>query len=716
MVINVKLMRCELTDFKTIRATVQYDDDNDKNNPVFVARVGRDDIVCETNKQIQKHDLTEYKLTLPDDLNLEALREKIEILLVTTSKKVSTTRLKKIAIIDTFTKNIQEIDFFPKFEKKQTTFKLFSPLAKWVSLRLYNKNDRQEIDMKYDKSGFWHCCVEGNLHLQEYCYVLEVEGNILETIDPFSHSLTLNSERSVVIDKQKLKQFRDDFKNPKNPCDCILYETHIRDFTSDPAVKFEQRATYQAFVQQGITINNGLTVGLDHLKELGVTHIHILPIQDFKSVTDDHPADYNWGYDPLCYTVPEGSYATNPTDPILKINEVREMVNILHEHSIGLILDVVYNHTYETAGSIFNSILPDYAYRWSDYGDLSNGSGCGNEIATERLFIRKYIIDSLRHWIKWYHVDGFRFDLMGLMDTDTMFILEEELNKDKNLILYGEPWTGGLSVLPEAKRSTKGFQRGHKIAVFNDEMRNAIKGFPDDESRGFISSQIGWSDTILGSMLGAIGYEDHMLNITDNPCEQIVYTSCHDNLTLFDKIKKSCPEKNWNEWLFMNRLAAFITIMSQGILFLHSGEEFARSKYMHHNTYNMGDIYNSIQWHQKAKYYDLYEYYQKLINIRKNHPIFRLAKKEALESRINLIHRLEGAFAFTIDGRGIDSWKHAVIAVNMTNEDLWFKLPELQSGEGWNITVNPYHAGDSVLGIAKKELQLVEKSWYLLYI
>jgi pullulanase len=217
-------------------------------------------------------------------------------------------------------------------------------------------------------------------------------------------------------------------------------------------------------------------------------------------------------------------------------------------------------------------------------------------------------------------------------------------------------------------------------------------------------------------MLGAVGYEDHLLNIADHPYEQIVYTSCHDNLTLFDKIKKSCPEKNWNEWLFMNRLAAFSVILSQGIVFLHSGEEFARSKYMHHNTYNLGDIYNSIQWHQKAKYHDLFEYYQRLIAIRKNHPVFRLETKEELESRINLIHRLEGAFAFTIDGRGIDSWKHVVIAVNMTDEDLWFKLPELQSGEGWNITVNPYQAGDSVLGIAKKELQLVEKSWYLLYI
>ncbi len=716
MVINMKLMLCELTDFKTVRATVRYDDESDKNHPVFVARVGEEEIICEVSHQTENNDLTIYNLSLSEPLSLEKLRQKIEIILISSSKKVSKVHLKKIKVIDLFAKNVQEISFFPEVKKEKTCLRLFSPLASWVKVKLFKDHHVQEIEMDFDKRGFWTKNFNSNLHLQEYRYELNIEGEIRETIDPFSYSLTLNSNRSVIIDKKKLKHFKDDFQNPKNPCDCILYETHVRDFTSDPAVAFEKRNTYTALTQQGVTIVNGLSAGLDHLKELGITHVHILPIQDFKSVTDHHPADYNWGYDPLCYTVPEGSYASNPSDPLSRINEVREMVRVLHEQSLGLILDVVYNHTYEVEGSVFNNIIPDYAYRWNDYGELSNGSGCGNEIATERTFIRKYIIDSLRHWIKWYHVDGFRFDLMGLMDIDTMKAIEQELNKEKRLILYGEPWAGGVSVLPEDKRSTKGFQRGHRIAVFNDEMRNAIKGFPDDQSRGLISSQIGWSDTVLGSMLGAVGYEDHLLNIADHPCEQIVYTSCHDNLTLFDKIKKSCPEKNWNEWLFMNRLAAFSVILSQGIVFLHSGEEFARSKYMHHNTYNLGDIYNSIQWHQKAKYHDLFEYYQRLIAIRKNHPVFRLETKEELESRINLIHRLEGAFAFTIDGRGIDSWKHVVIAVNMTDEDLWFKLPELQSGEGWNITVNPYQAGDSVLGIAKKELQLVEKSWYLLYI
>lgn len=716
MVKQMNIMLSELNDFKTIRATVQYDNEKDKHHPSFLARIGDEELICEIKKTREHGKLQIYELTLPFDQDIGKLREKFELILITTTKKVSKSHVKKTKVIDYYAYKVDGISFFPQADNDKTLFRLFSPLAKWVRIKLFDGEDAELFEMDYDERGFWTKTFDRNLHLREYRYVINIEGKIRETIDPFSLSLTINSQRSVVIDETSLENMDDQYENPKNPCDCIIYETHIRDFTSDPSVGFEQRNTYDAFCQKNITIENGLSVGFDHLKELGVTHVHILPIQDFKSVNDAHKSDYNWGYDPLCYTVPEGSYASDPADPISRIDGVRKMVKTLHEHSLGLILDVVYNHTYEQEGSIFNCTIPDHAYRWSDYGELSNGSGCGNEIDTERPFMRKYIIDSLRHWIHLYNVDGFRFDLMGLMDTATMHTIEEELGKEKDLILYGEPWTGGLTVLPEEKRSTKGFQRGHRIAVFNDDLRNAIKGFPDDDSRGFISSQIGWSDQLLGSMLGAIGYEDDLLNIADNPCEQIAYNSCHDNLTLFDKIKKSCPEKDWNEWLSLNRLAAFIVVLTQGIVFLHSGEEFARTKHMHHNTYNLGDVYNTIKWHNKAKYYDLYEYYKRLIEIRKNHNMFRLAKKHELLSRVNLIHRLEGAFAFTIDGRGIDSWKHCVVAVNMTDEDLWFKLPELATGDGWNITVNKYQAGDSVLGIANKELQLSEKSWYLLYI
>jgi len=712
----MNLMHCELIDRQTIRATVRYDYHQDKEHPVFIVEKGSDEWVCTISKKEETNGITHYEIALPQSLSLEVLREKMMVLLVSATEKCSKARLKKTKVIDLFASQVKEISFFPGMENGKSVFKLFSPLAKWVMIKLFSGEETQQFPMEYNERGFWYQSFQGNFHLKEYRYVLNIEDQIHETIDPFSIGLTLNSKRSVFVDDNLLERMDDQFENPHNACDCVIYETHVRDFTADPDVAFQQRNTYEAFCQTGITLDDGMTVGLDHLKELGVTHVHLLPIQDFKSVDEAHESDYNWGYDPVCYSVPEGSYAADRKDPLSRINGVRTMVNTLHQHAIGVILDVVYNHTFEVEDSIFTQTLPDYAYRWNDSGTLSNGSGCGNEIATERVFMRKYIIDTLRHWVRFYHVDGFRFDLMGLMDRDTLFTIEHELAKEKQLILYGEPWTGGVSVLPECERSTKGFQRGHSIAVFNDDLRNAIKGFPDDDSTGFISSQIGWSDALLGSMLGSIGYEDDLINFADHPCEQIAYTSCHDNLTLFDKIRKSTPHKNWNDWLSMNRLAAFTVVFTQGVLFLHSGEEFARSKHLHHNTYNMGDVYNAIKWQQKAQYHSLYQYYRQLIAIRKRHPVFRLSKNKAMRSRLNLIHRIRGAFAFTIDGRQLDSWNHVMVAVNMTDEDLWFKLPELQSGEGWKITVNPYQAGDSVLGIAKKELQLSEKTWYLLYI
>ncbi|HPF17476.1 MAG TPA: type I pullulanase [Thermotogota bacterium] len=712
----MNLMHCEWIDRQIIKVTVRYDCQKDKEHPVFIVEKGSDEWVCAISKQEEINGITHYEIRLPHEVSFDDLREKMAVLLVSETKKCSKTRLKKTEIIDIYAAQVKEISFFPGVEGGKSVFRLFSPLAKWAMIKLFDGDQYQQLPMEYDQRGFWYQSFQENFHLKEYRYLLNIEDQIYETIDPFSMALTLNSKRSVFIDANQLEQIDDHFENPDNSCDCVIYETHIRDFTADPEVAFEKRNTYEAFFQPGITLDDGATVGLDHLKELGITHVHILPIQDFKSVDESHESDYNWGYDPVCYSVPEGSYASDRKDPLSRIDGVRTMVKTLHQHAIGVILDVVYNHTFEVDHSIFTHTLPDYAYRWNDDGTLSNGSGCGNEIATERIFMRKYIIDTLRHWVRFYHVDGFRFDLMGLMDQDTMFAIEHELSREKQLILYGEPWTGGLSVLPESKRSTKGFQRGHKIAVFNDDLRNAIKGFPDDDSKGFISSQIGWSDTLLGSMLGSIGYEDDLINFADHPCEQIAYTSCHDNLTLFDKIRKCAPEKNWDEWLTMNRLAAFSVVFTQGMLFLHSGEEFARSKHLHHNTYNLGDVYNAIKWHQKVRYHSLYQYYQQLIDIRKSHPVFRLGKSPALRSRVNLIHRMQGAFAFTIDGRQLDSWNHVMVAMNMTNEDLWFKLPELQSGEGWKITVNPYQAGDSVLGIAKKELQLPERSWYLLYI
>jgi pullulanase len=713
----MKLQFCKLTDFDTIFCTVKIENNTsgiiEKPQPFFFVKIELENFVGTIKNNYYHNGLFYFELSMNKKLSIDDLRKKLE-LFVCYDNEVSQKRVMKIEIVDQFAKQVENITFFPEIKRNETVFRLFSPLASLVKIKFFDNDKSGTVEMTFDKRGFWTYKEKKNLHLKEYIYIIRFEDRIIETIDPFSLSLTANSERSVIIDFSKRHKMKK-FKNPEKKCDLVLYETHIRDFTSDPDTSFVERNTYRAFAQKNIT-KNDFPAGMDHLLELGITHVHLLPIQDFNSVNELHESDYNWGYDPKCYTVPEGSYSSDPRNPLSRVEELSDLVNKLHDNKIGIILDVVYNHTYEQFDSIFNNMLPDYAYRWNDYGFLSNGSGCGNEIATERCFMRKYIIDSLKHWILNYGVDGFRFDLMGLIDSETMFRIEKELTGiEKDIILYGEPWTGGESQLPDEKKSLKGFQRNHKIAVFNDDLRNGLKGFPDDCSKGFISGDINWTDNVLGSMLGGIGYEDDLLNIADNPSEQIVYSSCHDNLTLFDKIRKSSPDSDWTECVKMNKLSAFIQFLSQGIPLLHAGEEFARSKYFHHNTYNLGDLYNSIKWGEKEKYFDLFSYYKNLIKIRKEHPVFRLETGEAIRKRISLIHRIKGAFLYTIDGSDIDEWKYSLIAINMTDDDLWFKLPDVDKTSEWIITANQFRAGNSPLGIAENELQISENSWYLLH-
>ncbi len=713
----MQIKLCKLIDFNKILCTI-HDEELHANlkqhRPFFFVKSAENEFQCLVEESLSLTDnLIQFKLRIASKLRLKHLKEKLELYMCL-ENSIQKKKIKKIDILDHYAEKVKNIVFFPEINDKKTTFKLFSPFASEVKIKFIDVNEYEMRPMKYHKEGYWSYSEPKNLHLQQYRYVITIEGRTIETIDPFSLSLTENSTNSAVIDFKQIKTIKE-HRNSMNICDSILYETHIRDFTSDPETAFTIRNSYKAFTQRGIT-KNCFPAGLDHLIELGITHVHLLPVQDFNSVDELHKADYNWGYDPKCYSVPEGSYSSDPQNPLSRVEEFSEMVNTLHEENIGVILDVVYNHTYDQYDSIFNNILPDYCYRWNMWGDLSNGSGCGNEIATENIFIRKYIIDTLRHWISNYKVDGFRFDLMGLIDRDTMFLIEEALLKErKDIILYGEPWTGGNSTLPDNKRSLKGFQRNHRIAIFNDDLRNGIKGFPDDTSKGFVSGDLYWTNNVLGSMLGGFGYEEELVNISENPREQVVYSSCHDNLTLFDKLKISCPDENWDSLLRMNKLSAFIYLLSFGVPFIHSGEEFARTKFLHPNTYNAGDIYNAIKWGSKEKYNDLYRYYKNVLAIRKKHPLFRLNSKKEVTKRVNLIHSIDGAFLYSINGIGIDEWEYAIIAVNMTADDLWFKLPEIEKKE-WTIIINPFQSGESPLGIACDELLVGEKSWYLLYL
>jgi pullulanase len=473
------------------------------------------------------------------------------------------------------------------------------------------------------------------------------------------------------------------------------------------------------------------------LKALGVTTVHLLPSYDFKTVDElkvDDPAStaakFNWGYDPQNYNVPEGSYSTNPSDPGVRITEFKEMVQALHDQGIRVVMDVVYNHTFSIDGGPFNKIVPGYYYRTTDAGSYTNATGVGNEVASERPMVSKYIVDSVKYWAEEYNVDGFRFDLMGLIDIDTMKKVTNELHEqvDPSLIVYGEPWDMGPTTLPQEKKTIKGTQKDQGFAVFNDDIRGAIKGDSDGSGKGFATGQPGLEVSIVTGMKGATD------SFASRPSESINYITAHDNLNLWDKIiatqgknaelgmlnlkdgelvgggsieaavASAQPYKGVgsgetvfdNETVRRSLLANGIVLTSQGIPFLHAGDEMLRTKYGDHNSYRSPDVINQISWSNVDNFNKVFDYYQGLIELRKNHPAFRMSSKEAIAANLQVLKSDGNVVSFELKNYANgDTWKNIVVIYNANNSDQTVTLP---SGSEWNIVVNDKSAGIKKLG------------------
>lgn len=589
------------------------------------------------------------------------------------------------------------------FNPLYSKFRLWAPTAEKVYLCLFKDDKKREIEMEKSEGGTWFITVNENLKNVLYTYKIFRKGEFVETVDPYAKALTANGTHGVVIDLKDTDPigWSEDVKPPfDNPVDAIIYELHVRDFSVHRDSGIKNKGKYLAFTEKG-TSYKGVKTGLDHLIELGITHVHLLPIQDFASV-DELKEGYNWGYDPYHYFVPEGSYAVYPNDPISRIKEAKEMILSLHRAGIRVVMDVVYNHTYTVLNSIFDKVEPGYFYRHNPDGSYSNGSGCGNETASEGPMVKKLIIDSLKYWVKEYRVDGFRFDLMGLHDIDTMKEIEKTLHSiDPSLLLYGEPWTAGPSVLPVEKQFLKGAQKGTRIAVFNDNFRNAIKGFPDDESKGFATGKKNVEKDIMKGVVGSIEYSAEIKDFTLNPQETVNYVSCHDNLTLWDKISKSNPEATEEEKILMDKLATMIILTSQGIPFIHAGEEFLRTKKGNNNSFNAGDEINQLEWPRKLIYKEVFEYYQGLIKLRKEHPSFRMRTAEEIKSKLHFIKSPKNTIAFLIsDNANSDPWKKITVIYNPTKSKVEVKLPQ----GNWKVVVDNKKAG--ILPIEKGDWTL----------
>ncbi len=526
------------------------------------------------------------------------------------------------------------------YSKESTVFKVWSPLADVIKVNLYKsciaEQSYQTTDLFKDEYGVWQAEIQGDLDGVYYTYVVTFGWQTIETIDIYAKAGGVNGERGMVIDLSRTNPKgweNTDYVKLDRPTDAVLYELHVRDFSMDQSVPFKNKGKFLAFTEKGLVDKNGNSVGIDHIAEMGVTHVHLLPIFDFKTVDEssDEP-QFNWGYDPQNFNFPEGSYSKNAYDGALRVHELKQLVMALHNEGIGVIMDVVYNHTANTRSSAFSKIYPRYYYRFDDM-EYSNASGCGNELATEKPMVRKFIVDSLCYWAKEYKIDGFRFDLLGVYDIETVNIISDRLSEiNPNVILYGEGWTGGNSPLPASWRALKYNARlMPRVAFFSDDFRDLVKGNVfTNISGGFVNGGDMNRANLKRAILGGEGYEgNEAKSWSKGPYQVVNYVEAHDNLTLWDKLSYTSEQKSEQDRVKMDKLAAAVTFLSRGIPFIQAGQEFLRSKPCEdgdgfdHNSYRSSDKVNSIKWQRKSEHKDVVDYYKGLIKLRREYDEFR---------------------------------------------------------------------------------------------
>lgn len=609
------------------------------------------------------------------------------------------------------------------YSPKMTRFKVWAPEAESVKLNLYKQGEGDNlIDqhiMKKSANGTYVFEKQGDCNGIYYTYTVVNHGEEQEAVDPYTKAAGVNGQRGMVINLAKTNPqgFElDGYRNPEHITDAIIYEGSVRDFTMDESSGVFHNGKFLGLTEANTTNHFGEATALDYISGLGVTHVQILPAFDFETVDEkNQKAQYNWGYDPDNYNVPEGSYAVSPYDGAVRIQEMKQMVLTLHSRGIGVIMDVVFNHTYRRDDSNLQKIVPGYYYR-SDETGYTNGSGCDNEVASDRPMVQKLIVDSLIYWAKEYHIDGFRFDLMGVLDIDTMNVIAERLKEIRpDIYLYGEGWNGGPSSLAEEKRAFKASAKKMPgIGMFNDDIRDTIKGsvFYDDHL-GFVNGGTHLENALRYGITGAVAHPQVDYDAygskpwAKEPGQSINYVSCHDNYTLWDKLSVSCPEASEEKKKAMNRLCAAIVFTSQGVPFIQAGEEFLRSKPLPEkkgfaeNSYNMPDTVNSIKWDNIHEYPDMIAYYKGLMALRKAHPVFRMqSEAEMTQNLCFLSDTPENVVAYLLKGKGADDTPENILVIfNGNDEEILYNLPEGK----WKILVDDKTAGaDGKKNISEK--------------
>ena len=579
---------------------------------------------------------------------------------------------------------------------EKTLVKIWAPTAKTVEFRLYKDGKSGEsfhkTQLQAGQDGIWTTVLMGDYEGKFYTFKIN-DGEWLEEVpDIYARCVGVNGLRGMIFNPKKtIPEKWEEDRNPQlmNVTDAVIYETHVRDFSIAENSGIQNKGKFLGFTEEGTHTTEGTTTGLAHLKEMGITHVHLLPVNDYFTVDEEKPLEkYNWGYDPQHYNALEGSFATNPNDGTIRIKEFKRLVQVLHGAGIGVILDVVYNHTYFAKESVFNQTVPGYFYRQKSDGTFSNASGCGNEMATERAMVRKYIIDSLKYWVEEFHIDGFRFDLMGIYDLETMQIIRKELNQIRpGIILYGEGWAADQSPLAEDLRAVKAnIVKLPGVGGFNDDFRDALKGnHGNKKSKGFVSGLELREEAVKFGIVAAVSHPQIVYDYVETsnkawaaePGQCINYVSCHDNYTLWDKLKQSLPKATDPEMRKMVKLAGALVLTSQGVPFLHAGVEFCRTKGGNGNSYKSLDAVNQLDWNRKTEYLEVTEYYKRLIRLRKNHPAFRIPSAEKIRQNLKFCTEYKpGVVSYCIQGKAVgDTWEQFVLIFNGNSEYITFSLP-----------------------------------------
>ena len=600
-----------------------------------------------------------------------------------------------------------------RYTKQATDFCFYAnPDAKSVVLRLYDEGlggkPVKTVKLQQDRQqpGYWKATVKGDL--KGKFYTIDQSGNKKEWVETpgvFATAVGVNGKRGYIYEPSETNPegwCKDKRPELKSPCDLVIYEMHHRDYS------IARNTTLSPTLQKdaGKTEYPGKFLALtepwaiEHLKNLGVNAIHILPSYDYGSVDETRLStpQFNWGYDPVNYNVPEGSYSTDPYNPLARIREFKQMVQALHKAGIRVILDVVYNHTYDIEHSNFQRTYPDYYYRKNADGSYSNGSGCGNETASEKPMMRKFMIESVRHWINEYHIDGLRFDLMGVHDIETMNAIRHAVDEiDPSIFIYGEGWSAGSCAYPQEKLGLKAHIRQMpRIAAFSDDLRDALRGpFSDDTKGAFLAGLPGSEESIKAGIAGMISHPQvdfTKVNYSkeswvNEPSQMISYVSCHDDMCLVDRLKASIPslktvdgklsDSQLAELVRLDKLAQTAVMLSQGVPFMLNGEELLRDKKGVHNSFESPDSINQINWGNLARYPQVFDYYKSLLQLRKNHPAFRLGRADLVRRHLEFLPSQDALVAFRLkDYAGGDIWNNIIVVLNGSKEQREVTIPE----------------------------------------